>query len=206
MVDGRTNPVLELAQERTRRGWDLAEELGTPYPKHKKVWKSVFDELKYSEWNDPPAHIVNLCLSIAELVSRWAKSRNPYYMDAAIAQCSKWGAPITSTIQHEFIAAAELRIRGCPAGTPNKVKKEAMLESALMLMVNLHIAGLSVAEASRKAQTYSGDTFMASGLARRYGERMRPIEADMRKHIKKWIPHHKKIWQPTIESLEDPPE
>jgi hypothetical protein len=146
-------------------------------------------------------------MPIAELVTRWRETKNPHFMDAATILCAKAGVPITPILQREITAAADARINDFPAGTAKKVGKEILLHNALWVMANLHHAGLSIPQASRKAQTFTDNVYTAETLERYYGERMRPKrEASLRAQWSKHIPDHREQWQDFIKAAQDPPE
>lgn len=177
-----------MVDQLTKRSWEIAEELGSPVPEYLKLYESLCDELR--ECSYPEQY-----LPVADLAANWIKSRNPYYMDAAILLWSSFEKPITSTLQHEQVAVSKLRWEGDPRGTADKVKKQQIRGAALMIMANLCHAGLSVPQAAKVAENIVNGKFKYTSLAKFYNKEIKPErEAKLYSSWEKHTPNHRDIW------------
>lgn len=178
--------------------WEIADRLGMPVPEELKAAEAIRDELR--------PHVVSAVqyLQIAGLVSKWVKTRNPHYMDFALILLSAWDLPITETVSCQLAKVAQLRVTGGAMGTADKIRKEASLENALMLMANMrHAVGLSIPRAAGKAAAVY-KSHRASTLEKYYEDRMLPSrEAELWENWRRNCPDHAEQWKPIIEQLPD---
>jgi len=158
-----------------------------PHSKHTSAFLTELVDSKYMQ-KPRPEDLIGAAMCMAELLMRFKETNDPHFMDAAIIECETHGIPITATLQRELTVAAKFRMDGIKGKEAKAVKKERVHMNALMLMANLHIAGMSIPDASKKAQTPGKGGYTASTLEKHYRERMRPMEAEMRKHLAKQSP------------------
>lgn len=131
-----------------------------------------------------PIEVANYC---QHMTLKWLKEKNPYIADLLISACNRNGIMPTPSLMTVLSQAAEMRLNGEPAGTPDKLKNESAQQQALTLMANLIFAGDSLREASRKAARWHRNNFSklkrqkASTLETYYTEKMRSpgIEDDL---------------------------
>ncbi|MEJ8568281.1 hypothetical protein [Elongatibacter sediminis] len=159
------------------------------------LFDSICDELRPYCWPET-------FLEVAAEVIAWRKSRNPHHIDTAVLVCSQAGAPITPAVQAELARAANLRLTGETAGTARKVRKERVHSWALLLIANLHHAGLDVGTAARKVAGLTHGYYKPSTLEKNFGSRMR--QRYEREYKPAWlqnIPNHQSAWREIAERL-----
>lgn len=118
--------------------------------------------------------------TVAALVRRWLKERNPHYLDWALTYCFQRGVPSTDTLWRLACTQAVRRHGGEEAlGSRVKILKDYAKESVLRLMVSLIYVGKTLEQSSRLAanayrELYSDfKPYKASSLQQEYLKQFR---------------------------------
>jgi len=97
-------------------------------------------------------------LLITGCVVRWRRSGNAYHMLHALVQCRNRSIiPASVTLAAEMADAAQALLESRSRGTPGAVRRGAVKDSALFVMVSLRYAGLTISEAAAKAAAWSAN-------------------------------------------------
>ena len=138
-----------------------------------EVFEFVKLEIQFAARSDAAA------MAVAGLAHRWVESRNPYYLDMAMACCRQQEIPPTPTLWRLIGELDERRINGDSlSGTPGKIVKEQAARAVLILMANLIYQGDTLESAASKA---------AAEYKRRYPQ-LKPYKASSleRKYTDEW--------------------
>lgn len=194
------------ADEITQESWRIAEELGDPRSESVKLWETVRDELG-------PKMPFPQMMAVANLMRAWKDTKNPYYVDAAVSICSDCAVTPTPAILDAMATVARLRFDRAPAGTADKVKKEALHDKLLTLMMNLVVAGCELPLAARKAQhwqqkAYGVRHYKASTLQKHYEDRVKNtgFEKFFKDYVGQWEHWHKPTWTKIGDAMPEAPE
>jgi hypothetical protein len=159
-------------REVLEREHEIARRCGLPVSRGFEIYEFIKLEVQFAaNWD--------AAMAVSALARNWITSRNPYYLDMAVAYCHQKEIPPTPTLWNLIGELAEKRMNGDSlSGTPEKIIKEKAASTILMLMANLIYHGDTLESAASKA---------AVEYKRRYPQ-LKPYKASSleRKYTNDW--------------------
>ncbi|QSR35218.1 hypothetical protein CFI10_09450 [Marinobacterium iners] len=186
MKELNDNPDYVLHAERLAHCERVAEELGMADPD-----TQLYDRLSLELTFLAPFEVAQI---VVDYACKWRKTRNPHYVDYAVAVCFESGIQISPTLQQVISEVALARVNGALSGTPEKIMRESAKLYAFRVMANLIFAGCTLKAASKKAAFQVAGIykmlkpFKASTLEKEYVDDMRKpgLESE---YFSRWEKH-----------------
>ncbi|WP_046080096.1 hypothetical protein [Halomonas sp. HG01] len=116
-------------------------------------------------------------IGLTSHLDQWRATRNPHHVDMFLVGCRRMGIAPPAAASGDITEVAMLRMEDkLPPGSRTQVIRDAALEKAFILMMNLKFHGAPMAEAASKAARWLNDhhpdlkptPYKASGLQRQY--------------------------------------